>query len=104
MPKEDATAAIDRQGGSEPNRRRRRHQFRSKLVEQIEASGIIGDAGEFRLSPAMAGLSATVFSLTYMVSAPVFGGLADRRGRRKVLTLALTAFALARVPTPVPVL
>ncbi len=56
-------------------------------------------AGDFRLSPAEAGLCATVFSLTYMLSAPVLGGLADRVGRRPILTAALSVFALANLLT-----
>jgi predicted MFS family arabinose efflux permease len=56
-------------------------------------------AAEFHLSAAAAGLCATVFSLVYMVSAPVFGGLADRFGRRRVLTACLTGFALANLLT-----
>lgn len=56
-------------------------------------------AGEFRLSAAAAGLCAAVFSLAYMVSAPLFGGLADRVGRRRVLTACLAGFSLANLAT-----
>ena len=56
-------------------------------------------AGEFRLSAAAAGSCATVFSATYMLSAPVFGALADRFGRRQILTAALSAFALSNLLT-----
>src|SRR5579862_935231 len=52
-------------------------------------------AGEFRLSASAAGLCATVFSAFYMVSAPLFGTLADRLGRRRILTFCLAGFALA---------
>ena len=56
-------------------------------------------AAEFRLSPTMAGLCASLFSATYMVSAPVLGGLADRFGRRRILVICLAAFALANLLT-----
>ncbi|HLY46948.1 MAG TPA: MFS transporter [Stellaceae bacterium] len=56
-------------------------------------------AGEFHLSAAAAGSCATVFSATYMLSAPVFGALADRFGRRPILTAALAAFALSNLLT-----
>lgn len=56
-------------------------------------------AGEFGLSAARAGLCATAFSITYMVGAPFLGGLADRIGRRRVLTACLCGFALANLLT-----
>lgn len=56
-------------------------------------------AAEFRLSPTAAGLCASLFSATYMVSAPALGGLADRFGRRCVLTVCLAGFALANLLT-----
>ena len=34
-------------------------------------------AADYGVSPAVTGLSVTVFSLTYMVSAPLFGHVAD---------------------------
>src|SRR5260221_12623598 len=46
-------------------------------------------AADFRVSPAVAGLSVTVFSLTYMVSAPLFGRVADRIGRQRMLGYGL---------------
>src|SRR5580704_11971755 len=52
-------------------------------------------AADYRVSPAVAGLCVTVFSLTYMVSAPLFGHLADRIGRRRMLVCSLAAFAAA---------
>ena len=42
-------------------------------------------AADYHISATIAGLSVTVFSLTYMVSAPIFGYLSDRIGRRRVL-------------------
>jgi predicted MFS family arabinose efflux permease len=56
-------------------------------------------AADYRLSPAVAGLCVTVFSLTYMVSAPLFGHLADRIGRRRMLVCCLAAFAAANLLT-----
>jgi predicted MFS family arabinose efflux permease len=56
-------------------------------------------AADYEIPIAVAGLSVTVFSLTYMVSAPVFGRLSDRIGRRRVLTCALLAFAAASLLT-----
>jgi MFS transporter, DHA1 family, putative efflux transporter len=56
-------------------------------------------AADYRVSPAVAGLSVTVFALTYMVSAPLFGHTADRIGRRPVLIFCLTVFAIANLLT-----
>src|SRR5207247_5062361 len=44
---------------------------------------------DFQSSPALAGLSVAIFALTYMISAPLFGQLADRIGRRRVLVCCL---------------
>ncbi len=56
-------------------------------------------AADYGVSPAVAGLSVTVFSLTYMVSAPLFGYVADRIGRRRMLVCGLAAFAAANLLT-----
>jgi predicted MFS family arabinose efflux permease len=56
-------------------------------------------AADYRVSPAVAGLSVTVFALTYMVSAPLFGHAADRIGRRRVLICCLAVFAAANLLT-----
>jgi MFS transporter, DHA1 family, putative efflux transporter len=56
-------------------------------------------AADYHIAPALAGLSVTMFSLAYMVSAPLFGCLADRVGRRRVLIYSLLAFALANILT-----
>src|SRR6266853_1163800 len=37
-------------------------------------------SADYGVSPAVAGLSVTVFALTYMISAPLFGHVADRIG------------------------
>jgi predicted MFS family arabinose efflux permease len=50
-------------------------------------------AADYGISPSLAGLSVTVFSLTYMLSAPILGHIADRIGRGRVLTYCLCAFA-----------
>src|SRR6266481_803246 len=56
-------------------------------------------AADYRVSPAVAGLSVTVFALTYMISAPLFGHVADRIGRRRMLVCCLAAFAVANLLT-----
>ncbi len=56
-------------------------------------------ATDYRVSSVLAGLCVTVFSLTYMVSAPLFGHLADRIGRRRMLVCCLAAFAVANLLT-----
>jgi len=54
---------------------------------------------EYHVTPGLAGLSVTIFSLAYMVSAPLFGYFSDRIGRRRVLVCSLLAFALANILT-----
>ena len=56
-------------------------------------------SADFQSSPALTGLSVAIFALTYMISAPVFGQLADRIGRRRVLICCLCAFAAANLLT-----
>src|ERR1700730_8927701 len=56
-------------------------------------------AFDYQISPSLAGLSVTVFSLTYVVSVPLLGHVADRIGRRRTLTCCLLAFAAANVAT-----
>jgi predicted MFS family arabinose efflux permease len=56
-------------------------------------------ATEYRISPALVGLSVTAFSLTYMISAPFFGHIADRVGRRRVLIAGLAVFAAGNLAT-----
>src|SRR5712691_1178467 len=58
-------------------------------------------AADYRISPAVAGLCVTVFALTYMVSAPFFGHVADRIGRRRMLVCCLATFAAANLLTAV---
>jgi MFS transporter, DHA1 family, putative efflux transporter len=56
-------------------------------------------AEDFRISATLAGLSTTVFSLTYVIGAPLLGHLADKIGRRRILTGCLAAFAAANLAT-----
>ena len=54
---------------------------------------------QYGVSPAIAGLSVTVFSMVYIVSAPIFGYISDRIGRRLILAICLGVFAGANVFT-----
>ncbi|HWB48460.1 MAG TPA: MFS transporter [Stellaceae bacterium] len=56
-------------------------------------------ARQFALPPGAVGLSVTVFAATYMVVAPLLGQLADRLGRRPMLTGCLAGFAAANLLT-----
>jgi DHA1 family purine base/nucleoside efflux pump-like MFS transporter len=56
-------------------------------------------AADYRISPSLAGLGVALFALTYMVTAPVLGHLADRIGRRRMLTCCLFGFASANLLT-----
>jgi predicted MFS family arabinose efflux permease len=58
-------------------------------------------AEEFGRSAGSAGLSVTVFSLTYLLSAPLIGHVADRIGRRRTLIACLLGFAMANLLTGV---
>ncbi|MFC7391988.1 MFS transporter [Scopulibacillus cellulosilyticus] len=54
---------------------------------------------EFVLSPALAGWMVTVFAVTYALSAPFFGWISDKKGRRKFVTFGLLLFVLANILT-----
>src|SRR5580704_11756487 len=54
-------------------------------------------AAEYRTSPATAGVCVGIFAATYMISAPFFGHVADRIGRRRMLVCCLVAFAIANL-------
>src|SRR6516162_160160 len=56
-------------------------------------------AADYQTSPALAGLGVAAFALTYMISAPLLGHLADRVGRRGMLTFCLFGFASANLLT-----
>ncbi len=56
-------------------------------------------AGDYQVGAQSAGLTVMTFALGYVVAAPIFGHLADRVGRRRVLTCCLVVFAAANVLT-----
>ena len=56
-------------------------------------------ARDFHVAVRTVGLTVTAFSLGYVVAAPIFGHLADRLGRRRVLACCLPAFAVANLLT-----
>ena len=56
-------------------------------------------AAQFDLTPSAAGFSVTVFAITYMISAPLLGQVADRVGRRPMLSWCLVGFAAANLLT-----
>jgi predicted MFS family arabinose efflux permease len=56
-------------------------------------------ADQFDLPTAAAGLSVTTFAVTYMISAPLLGRIADRVGRRCMLSCCLVGFAVANLLT-----
>jgi predicted MFS family arabinose efflux permease len=58
-------------------------------------------SADYAVPPAAAGLSVTVFAVTYMLSAPALGHLADRVGRGRVLTCCLYAFGAANLLTAI---
>ncbi|MBV8537019.1 MAG: MFS transporter [Alphaproteobacteria bacterium] len=56
-------------------------------------------ATDFATSAALAGLSVTLFSIVYMVVAPMLGHIADRFGRLNTLTTCLIVFGVANALT-----
>jgi predicted MFS family arabinose efflux permease len=56
-------------------------------------------ARDYEISPSLAGLSVTVFSFIYMLSAPILGHMADKIGRVRVLTGCLCVFGAANLLT-----
>ncbi len=56
-------------------------------------------AADYGVSPTLAGWCITAFSLTYMATAPLLGYVADRVGRRQVLTCSLLVFGVANLLT-----
>ena len=54
---------------------------------------------DYDVSARVAGLSVTTFSCSYMVGAPLFGHIADRIGKRRVLICCLLAFGTANLLT-----
>ena len=58
-------------------------------------------AADYSVTPQLAGLAVTTFAISYMVSAPLLGHVADRVGRRRVLICCLATFAAANLLTAV---
>jgi predicted MFS family arabinose efflux permease len=56
-------------------------------------------ADDYQVGIRGAGLAVTTFAAGYVVAAPIFGQLADRLGRRHVLTCCLVAFSAANFLT-----
>lgn len=53
----------------------------------------------YKISPARAGWMVTVFAVTYAFSAPFFGWLSDKKGRRTFITFGLLLFASSNILT-----
>src|ERR1700758_4905157 len=58
-------------------------------------------AADYAIPLASAGLSMTIFSASYMLSAPLLGRLADKIGRGRMLRFCLCAFGAANVLTAI---
>jgi predicted MFS family arabinose efflux permease len=58
-------------------------------------------ASDYAVPPASAALSVTTFALAYMLCAPFLGRLADRIGRRQVLSYCLCVFSAANLLTAI---
>src|SRR5215469_9439673 len=58
-------------------------------------------AADYTIPLASAGLSMTIFAVSYMLSAPLLGRLADRIGRRRMLRYCLCAFGAANLLTAI---
>ena len=58
-------------------------------------------AADYAIPPASVASSVTIFAVSYMLSAPFLGRLADRIGRRRVLRYCLCAFSAANLLTAV---
>ena len=56
-------------------------------------------AADYGIQPSRAGLSVTIFSASYMLSAPLLGAVADRVGRARIMTSCLLAFGVANLLT-----
>jgi predicted MFS family arabinose efflux permease len=56
-------------------------------------------AANYDVSSSVAGLCVTIFSLAYMISAPLLGYVSDRVGKRRVLICCLVAFGAANLLT-----
>ena len=58
-------------------------------------------ASDYNLSPTVAGFAVTAFAVTYMICAPPLGRIADRMGRRMMLSCCLVGFAAANLLTAI---
>jgi predicted MFS family arabinose efflux permease len=58
-------------------------------------------AADYAIPPAWAGLSVTIFALSYTLSAPILGHIADGIGRRRLLSYCLCALGAANLLTAV---
>ena len=56
-------------------------------------------AADFQIDTQSTGFAVTAFSLGYVIAAPVFGRMADRFGRRRILVLCLVVFSAANFLT-----
>jgi predicted MFS family arabinose efflux permease len=56
-------------------------------------------SANYNVSLNVAGLCVTIFSLSYMIGAPLFGHISDRVGKRRVLICCLLAFGTANLLT-----
>ena len=54
---------------------------------------------EYKVSPEKTGWMVTVFAMTYAFSAPIFGWLSDKKGRRTFITFGLLLFAISNALT-----
>ena len=53
----------------------------------------------YQVSSAITGWMVTVFAITYAFSAPFFGWLSDKKGRRSIITFGLLLFAISNALT-----
>jgi MFS transporter, DHA1 family, purine base/nucleoside efflux pump len=53
----------------------------------------------YMVSPATTGWMVTIFAVTYAFSAPLFGWLSDKKGRRTLITFGLWLFAISNALT-----
>ncbi|WP_242854383.1 MFS transporter [Oxobacter pfennigii] len=58
-------------------------------------------AKEYEITPSVAGWIVAVFSLMYAISAPIFGWLSDRKGRRLFIVFGLLSFCLSNFLTAI---
>ncbi len=55
----------------------------------------------YSVSPTTTGWMVTTFAVTYALSAPLFGWLSDKKGRRTFITLGLLLFSISNVLTAI---